>query len=108
MHFEEIVNDPQQISKLRKFEGSYDWGGLTFLIALNEIGGFEQKNNVSVNVLAIGGEEKLYILRKSKFDNRRRTANLLLINQEYCADNKAIRIDMPEENSFVRFQSGEY
>ena len=27
---------------------------------------------------------------------------------EYCADNEAVRIDMPEENSFVRFHSGQY
>ena len=27
---------------------------------------------------------------------------------EYCKDHEAVRIDMPEENSFVRFHSGQY
>ena len=98
-----------------------------------------------------GGKEKLYILRKVKF-NGQRLANLLLIDQEgkkhysmiknlrqllgssnehrqhfclnclqgfhseasrdkhyeYCIDNEAVRIDMPEENFFLRFHSGQY
>ena len=55
------------------------WRGLKFPLPLSKIGVFEQNNNVSVNVLAIGkGKEKLYILRKAKFDNQRRNANLLL------------------------------
>ena len=27
---------------------------------------------------------------------------------KYCVDHRAVRIDMPEENSFVRFHSGQY
>ena len=27
---------------------------------------------------------------------------------EYCIDHEAVRIDMSEENSFVRFHSGQY
>ena len=43
-----------------------------FLVALDEIDIFERKNDVSVNVLAIGGgKEKLYILIKSKFDSQK-------------------------------------
>ena len=101
-----------------------------------------------VNVLGIeGGKEKLYILRKAKF-NGQRMASLLLIDQErkkhyvaiknlsqllgsnnssdghrqnfcqnclqgfhskasmdkhyeHCIDNKAVRIDMPKENSRI-------
>ena len=80
-----------------------EMGGLEFPVAINEIDIFKQNNNVSVNVLAIesGGEgggreeeclsnrrekEKLYILRKSKFNGQvtesRRTADLFLIDQE--------------------------
>ena len=52
-------------------------------LPLNKIDVFEWNNNVSVNVLAIGGgKEKLYILRKSKFDDRRRAVNLVLIVRE--------------------------
>ena len=156
LHHDVIGKDLQQISKLRRFEGFYDWGGLKFLIALDKIKVFEQNNNVSVNVLTIGeGNKMLYILRKAKFDNQRRTANLLLIDGEgkkhysaiknlsqllgssnssdgrpqhfclnclqgfsneefknkhfeYCVDHKAVRIDMPQESSFIRFHSGQY
>ena len=63
-------NDPQQILKLRRFEGSYNWRGLGFPIALNKIDVFEQNNDVSVNVFAMGWrKEKLYILRKVKFND---------------------------------------
>ena len=126
---------------------------MTFPIALNKIGIFE-RNNMSVNVLAIA-DEKLCTLRKAKFDTQRRTASLLLIDQEgkrhyvviknlsrllsssngehqdqphfclnclqgfhikesrnkhfkYCVDHKAVRISTPQENSFVRFHSGQY
>ena len=109
-----------------------------------------------MNVLAIGGwKEKLYILRKAKFDNQRRTANLLSIAEDEkrhhvaiknlsrllsssnskhqhkhsfclnclqgfhskefrnkhfkcCIDHEVVRIDMPKENSSVRFHSGQY
>ena len=69
--------------KLRRFESDYSWRGLAFLLPLSKIGIFDQNNNVSVNVLAIEeGKEKFYILRKAKFYNQRRTANLLLIVED--------------------------
>ena len=153
LHHESIDSHPELISNLIRFEGSYDWRGLTFPIALDKINIFEWKNDVSVNVLAIAGK-KPYILRKAKFDGQRRV-NLLLIaddekrhyaaiknlsrllgssnnsdehqqhfrlnylqgfqskgsrnkHYEYCVDNEAVKIDMPEEISFVRFYSGQY
>ena len=48
-----------------------------FRVALYKINIFEFKIDASVNVLGLS-EEKLYILRKAKFDGQR-TANLLLI-----------------------------
>ena len=144
LHHKEIGNGPQRISKLRRLEGNYEWGSIP--IALDEIDIFERKNDVSVNVLATGeGKEKLYVLRKSKFDCQRTTTLVLIANDEkkhyaaiknlsrllrsstskhccqqhfcpnclqgfhskesrdrhyeYCVDNEAVRIDMPEENS---------
>ena len=68
------------MSKLRRFKGSHNWRGLEFPLPFSKIGVFEQNNNLSVNVSAIGGGKgKLYILRKAKFDNQRRTTNLLLV-----------------------------
>ena len=55
--------------------------GLTLPIAHNEITIFEWKNNMSVNVLGISGE-KIYILKKSKFDSHSRNGNLLLIDND--------------------------
>ena len=50
---------------------SYCRSTIEFPVAINEIDIFEQDNNVSVNVLAIGGgKEKHYILRKSKFNDQ--------------------------------------
>ena len=70
LHHEGIGDNLQRISKLSRLEGNYDWRGLEFPLPLSKIGIFQQNNNVSVNVLAIGGEkEKLCILRKAKFDN---------------------------------------
>ena len=70
LHSESIDLHLERISDLRRFQGSYDWRGLTFPLPLNKI-----------KVLAMGGE-KLYILRKSKFGDQRKMANLLLIAQE--------------------------
>ena len=80
LHHEGIGDILQRISIFRRFEGNYDWRGLEFPLPLSKISVFKKENNVFVNVLAIGGrKEKLYILRKAKFDSQRRTANLLLI-----------------------------
>ena len=65
LHHENIDSHLEQILKIKR---------------LNQISVFKQNNNISVNVLAIGGgKEKLYILRRAKFNSRRRTTNLLLI-----------------------------
>ena len=65
-HDEEIGDNPQQISKLRRFESDYNWRGLEFPFPLSKIGVFKQNSDVSVNVLAIGGGKgKLYILCQS-------------------------------------------
>ena len=62
LHHESFDSHPERILNLRGFEGSYDWGGLTFPVALNEIGIFKQKKDMSVNMLGLSGE-KIYILK---------------------------------------------
>ena len=165
LHHEETGNNSQQMSELGRFDCNYELALPELPIALDEIDILEWKNDVFVNVLAIGGgKEKLYILRKSKFHDQgaaelrvspRRTTSLLPIDQEekrhyatiknlsrllrssknshgyqqhfcpnclqgfhskesrnkhyeYCVDNEVVRIDMPEENSFMKFLSGQY
>ena len=59
------MKDPQRISNLRKFTDNYDWSGLEFPVSIKDIGKFETRNNISVNVLAIEGRD-IYIHRKGQ------------------------------------------
>ena len=54
---------PQRVSNLRKFTDNYDWSGLEFPVSIKDIGKFETRNNISVNVLAVEGRD-IYIHRK--------------------------------------------
>ena len=60
----DIDSHPERVSNHRKFAENYDWSGLESPVSLKQIGKFEAKNNISVNVL--GSECKgIYILRYS-------------------------------------------
>ena len=59
------MKDPQRVSNLRKFMDNYDWSGLEFPVSIKDIGKFETRNNVSVNVLAVEGRD-VYIHRKGQ------------------------------------------
>ena len=49
------MKDPQRVSNLRKFMDNYDWSGLEFQVSIKDIGKFETRNNISVNVLVVEG-----------------------------------------------------
>ena len=51
---------------LRKFTDNYDWSGLKFPVSIKDIGTFETKTDVSVNVLVVEDRE-IYICRKSNY-----------------------------------------
>ena len=57
------MKDPQRVSNLRKFTDNYDWSGLEFPVSIKDIGKFETRNGISVNVLAAEGRD-IYIHRK--------------------------------------------
>ena len=59
------MKDPQRVSNLRKFTDNYDWSGLKFPVSIKDIGKFETRNNISVNVLAVEGRD-IYIHRKGR------------------------------------------
>ena len=59
------MKDPQRVSNLRKFTDNYDWSGLEFQVSIKDIGKFETRNNISVNVLAVEGRD-IYILRNGQ------------------------------------------
>ena len=59
------MKDPQRVSNLRKFNDNYNWSGLEFPVSMKgfEIGKFENRNNISVNILAVEGRD-IYNHRK--------------------------------------------
>ena len=113
----------------------------------------KNNNDIAVNVLGVK-EQKTYICRKSKYNNRKNVVNLLLIvngekrhytaikslsrlcgssntkhgykqhfclnclqgfqsetsrdkHFKYCKDHETVRIEMPEEGSFMEFHDGQ-
>ena len=59
------MKNPQRVSNLRKFMDNYDWSGLEFPVSIKDIGKFENRNNISVNILAIEGRN-IYIHKKGR------------------------------------------
>ena len=73
------MKDPQHVSNLRKFTDNYDWSGLEFPVSIKDIGKFETKNNISVNVLAVEGRD-IYIHRKGQ--RMGQEINLLMVSED--------------------------
>ena len=92
--------DPQRVSNLRKCTDNYDWSGLEFPVLIIDIGKFETRNNVSVNVLAVEGRE-IHIHRKgrrtgpvgprSRSDPMGREINLLMVYEDGIRHYTAIK-----------------
>ena len=59
-----IDSHPERVPDLREFADNYYWSGLEFPVSLKQIGKFEAKNNISLNVLGLEGKD-IYILRNS-------------------------------------------
>ena len=85
------MKDPQRVSNLRKFMDNYDWSGLEFPASIKDIGKFETRNSISVNVLAVEGKY-IYVQRKgqsmgpvglgSHSDLMGREINLLMVSKD--------------------------
>ena len=76
LKWEEIDRDHQCVSKLRRYEGEFDWSGMSFPVSTKNITKFEVRNRIGINVLALNGRTS-YICRKGgDYD---RTANLMII-----------------------------
>ena len=75
----DIDSHPERVSNLREFADSYNWSGLAFPVSIKQIGKFEAKNNISINVLGLEGKD-IYILRNSNRSNRE--INLLMISED--------------------------
>ena len=74
--WEEIGNNPERISKLRRYEDDFDWDGIKFPASTRDIKRFESRNEITINILAFENK-KVYICRKGKEYNR--GTNLMLI-----------------------------
>ena len=76
--WEEINNNPERISKLKRFEKDFDWSGIGFPVSFKDISKFEFRNQISINSLAIEGKQ-IYICRKG--GNHERIINLMIISE---------------------------
>ena len=74
------MKDPQRVSNLRKFMDNYDWSGLEFSVSIKDIGKFETRNNISVNILAVEGRD-IYIHRKG-WRMMGREISLLMVSED--------------------------
>ena len=83
------MKDPQRVSNLSKFTDNYDWSGLEFPISIKDIGKFETRNNISVNVLAVEGGD-IYIHRKGQ-RMMGREINLLMVSEDGIRHYTAIK-----------------
>ena len=76
--WEEINNNPERISKLKRFEKDFDWSGIGLPVSVKDIKKFEFRNQISINLLAIEGKQ-IYICRKG--GNYERLINPMLITE---------------------------
>ena len=76
MKWEEIGNNPERVSKLRRYEGDFDWSDIEFKVNFRDINKFERNNEIGVNILAVENK-KTCICRKDKDYDR--IVNLMLI-----------------------------
>ena len=99
LRWQEIDRDPQRISKLKRFEADIDWSGVGFPVSFSIIKGFESRNQISINVLAIE-DRQIYICRKG--GNYERIANLMLItenNRKHYVAIKSLSRLLSKQNS---------
>ena len=68
LHHKEIESHPERILNLKRFTNNYDFFGLKYPVAINEIDKFEKKNEIPVNVLCVKGRD-IYICRKTELTN---------------------------------------
>ena len=55
LHHGEIKSNPERISNIIRHANNYNWSGLKFPVASNDIGKFEKNNGIAVNVLGVKG-----------------------------------------------------
>ena len=61
MKWEEIGNNPERVSKLRRYEGDFDWSDIEFPVSFRDINKFERNNEIGVNILAVENKKTYYL-----------------------------------------------
>ena len=77
-----------------------DWSGIGFPVSFRDIKGFEFRNQISINILAIENNRQIYICRKG--DNYEHTINLMLItenNRKHYAAIKSLSRLLTSQNT---------
>ena len=93
------MKDPQCVLNLGKFMDNYDWSGLEFSVSIKDIGKFESRNNISVNVFAVEGRD-IYIHRKCRRMDRE--INLLMVSEDginHCTAIKSLNRLLKSSNT---------
>ena len=67
---------------------NYDWSGLEFPVSIKDIGKFENRNNILVNILAVEDRD-IYIHRKGLRVGRE--INLLMVSEDGIRHYTAIK-----------------
>ena len=99
MKWKDIVDHPERISKLRRYEDDFDWGEMKFPASIRDIKRFESRNEITINIIPFENK-KVYICIKGKEYNR--VANLMLItdhNNEHYIAIKSLRRFLSRQNS---------
>ena len=92
MKWEEIDQDHQRVSKLKRYEGEFDWSDTEFPVSLRDINKFERNNEIGVNILAVENK-KIYICRKGRDYDR--IVNLMLMTD----------VESPNKKHYVAVKS---
>ena len=78
MRWDKIGKNPEQITKLKRFETDFDWTGVGFTVSFRTIKRFESQNQILINVLAVE-DRQIYICTKvGDYDC---VVNLMLITE---------------------------
>ena len=102
MKWEEIGNNPERVSKLRRYEGDFDWNDIEFPVSFRDINKFKRNNEIGVNILAVENK-KIYICRKGRDYDR--IVNLMLIanvenpNKKHYVAVKSVSRLLSKQNS---------
>ena len=96
--WEEISDNPERISKLKRFEKDFDWSGIGCPVSVKDISKFEFRKQISINLLAIEGKQ-IYICRKA--GNHERIISLIISesNRKHYVTLKSLSRLLSSENT---------